>query len=1542
MYFYSSQPAFMKRMTGIIRSPYIWLFAILLLMPFTSKGQIIDTFPRDSTRFIRSLSKYMEDRISKDNEKEVESFITYWRTGKFKPSRRDSIVKISNSLLHNHANREPHFVDMIRVIKGIHHTRFDSLYFDAWMKGFNHIMKMDKGLLAQTREYFHFTLGFVESRGLNLSRARNWYALSRDYRFVYDSTLKVIYDKTPLKCRHRDDSIQIFQTSGTYYPFQKTWRGQGGEVTWERAGYSREQIHAQLDEYTIDLAKAEYQADSVLFIINLYFDKPILGELEDKLYHIIDPEDATYPVFRSYRKLFEIPNIYENMDFIGGFKMKGAQFIGSGGKGQEATLKVHRNGKVFMTARAQVFILSKDKAISRKAGITIHLKKDSIYHTGLGFNYNVNTRQIELISNENILSKSVYYNTYHQLSMKFDRLLWNTQQDKIYFTHSRNASMGQATFTSMNYFTLKRWLEIEMRDRTHPLIAVRNYHNQVNSRQFHAGAFARYMRLPPHQVRQRLMYLAQDGFVFYDMDSDTVTINDKLFDYIKARIGKIDYDVIQINSATSSPTHNAILDLSNMEMQINGVDRTFVSDSQNVVLYPDQDGLVMKKNRDFDFGGVVVGGLFTFYGDSLSFSYDDFSINMEKIDSLHMRYQTDKKNQYGRKVLANVQNTVNDLTGVLHIDHPDNKSGKKNYPHYPSFEGKKMSYVYYDHLFNGPYKRENFYFELYPFTMDSLDNFNPENMKFKGTFISAGIFPPIEETLELRDDNSLGFTKTTSMEGLPLYEGKGTWYEQIDMSNRGLKGQGRLTFLTAEARTQDILFFPDSTSIRAEQFTIGQKTTGIQYPDVAAQKVDIQWYPHQNDMHIWQSDQAFTMYEGKSSLQGYLNLTPTGLTGKGEMDMKKATLQSQHFDWEARSFEADTSNFRLRTLSQESFAFRSDTVNARIDFTDQTGRFETVNEYSISEFPHNLYQAYLDEFTWEMDSNRVQIESTPNPPEPDPFYSLKNTDFGGALYLSTHKGQDSLRYTSPRSTFHLGDTTIVSNGVKQLEVGDAKIFPDEQYLSIQRQADMDTLHKARVIAGMDQPQPHELFDASLKVKGRNNYGGSGNYRYTGQNPDPQIIHFSQIYVDDSLQTRANGKLPIKKNFRLSPWFEYTGDVHLRARRKLLRFDGNVRMTHSCNTIGRRYVQFESIIDPMDVHIPVGMKNLDLKGRKVFAGSYVTLDSSHVYSSFLTPRDDPSDDQIISSHGWLNYNPGKHSYEIASQERLNGQDSLSPYLALNRNTCQYHAEGKMNLGVDFGKLNIDPVGRLNHDLKTNEVKLNLTLPVEFLFSQAAMDSMAKDLAQNHGLQSIQPESETYRENLYRAVGESPTDKYFQTLQAPDSLSGKDQKMPQALDQNILFSNIEFTWNTSTNSFIARDNIHVAMINGQPVNKKMDGFIEIVKQKFGDKLYIYLTPDQNSYYFFYYFRGMLRTTASNRKFIKAIEEVPDRKRNIKEGWTNTVYRYILSTQTSFSRFKKHMRDVLKELPTEEQAQQQPSRQEEASGPKQEPSQSDDNQE
>ena len=84
--------------------------------------------------------------------------------------------------------------------------------------------------------YMDFTLGLAEEQALYLSSTRSWYATNANYNFVFDSTLKVTFTNTSLKCKFREDSIRIKDTRGTFYPFSIKWQGKNGKVTWERAG----------------------------------------------------------------------------------------------------------------------------------------------------------------------------------------------------------------------------------------------------------------------------------------------------------------------------------------------------------------------------------------------------------------------------------------------------------------------------------------------------------------------------------------------------------------------------------------------------------------------------------------------------------------------------------------------------------------------------------------------------------------------------------------------------------------------------------------------------------------------------------------------------------------------------------------------------------------------------------------------------------------------------------------------------------------------------------------------------------------------------------------------------------------------------------------------------------------------------------------------------------------------------------------------------------------------------------------------------------
>ncbi len=257
------------------------------------------------------------------------------------------------------------------------------------------------------------------------------------------------------------------------------------------------------------------------------------------------------------------------------------------------------------------------------------------------------------------------------------------------------------------------------------------------------------------------------------------------------------------------------------------------------------------------------------------------------------------------------------------IDSSNNKSGLINYPKYPIFQSYGNSYVYYDNpsVFNGIYKRNrDFYFQIYPYIIDSLDNFKKESMKFKGQFLSAKIFPVIPEELKLQPDYSLGFTHITPPEGLTLYEGKGKFTNKIILSNMGLKGNGTVNYLSSTINSNDIFFFPDSMNTIAPDFTLQAVATGTTYPQVNGQNVKIHWLPYLDQMQINNADKPFHMINNETTLNGNMVLGSKGLTGSGTMDMTSAVASSKLFKYGYSTIDADTSTFQLRNLHKEGFS----------------------------------------------------------------------------------------------------------------------------------------------------------------------------------------------------------------------------------------------------------------------------------------------------------------------------------------------------------------------------------------------------------------------------------------------------------------------------------------------------------------------------------------------------------------------------------------------------------------------------------------------
>jgi hypothetical protein len=95
---------------------------------------------------------------------------------------------------------------------------------------------------------------------------------------------------------------------------------------------------------------------------------------------------------------------------------------------------------------------------------------------------------------------------------------------------------------------------------------------------------------------------------------------------------------------------------------------------------------------------VVEAGLFTIFGHNFTFSYDTFKIRLQKIDSIKIEVETDKKDFYGNPITSRINSMIQLTTAELYIDDPNNKSGSRSLQQYPIINAITYSYIFYDKI----------------------------------------------------------------------------------------------------------------------------------------------------------------------------------------------------------------------------------------------------------------------------------------------------------------------------------------------------------------------------------------------------------------------------------------------------------------------------------------------------------------------------------------------------------------------------------------------------------------------------------------------------------------------------------------------------------------------------------------------------------------------------------------------------------------------------------------------------------------------------
>jgi len=1521
------------------------LGCIFLLFCFGIVGQTQFTNNREKfvKEFDKSLTEFGRGEFSDFAKKALPQMLL--ETSNFPEAYFTKMVETCNLMSAKNLKPYPEIYQYVFSVYSFIKGKQSTTSYQAWH---NTVDKMLDGKnIKRFEDFIDFFAGFFSERKLAEASNFTWYFEKGDYAFEFTDKPSISCKNGNLVCRvvNRNsktkddqpyiDSLVISNTNGSYDPLIKRWVGNGGNLTWEKVGIPREESIATIKYYDVSCKAPNFNADTVS-LKTKYFSYPIIGSVSDRAFTINREEDKIYPQFLSYEKRLVIKDIKPDVDYDGGFSMQGASFVGMGTSKDPARVILYRNGKPFIKAGGQVMYIYPTRFLSNGAATVMYLNSgDSITHPGCIFSYDLTKKLVEFTRNKTGNGMAPFSDTYHKLDGYVSKLTWKTDEQDIYFTFDFGTSQEQriARFESKDYFDEKLYDRIQGLETTNPLQQLWKYCYKYDEFSITEGKAATALNKTIDQARPILIDMSAYGFINYDQEANTVSINPKLDHFVQGKAKRKDYDYLnfvcdfrphelqgftddQIKNDQSLQdiqevykkqaeerrlmTYFGKMNLGTLELDLNAVDEITLSDKQFTKVFPQGSRVVVKQNRNFEFSGWINSGKIEVQALSANFNYGENKINLLKTYRSLLRVRP-LKEEDGKKVIA-MKSTINGIVGQLLVDDPTNRSGNNaDISTYPKLIIEKDCYVYYNSrtISRGVYDSSRFYYTVAPFEIDSMDNFNELSFHLIGELTSAGIFPKIKQDLVIMPDYSFGFSTKAPDGGYDFY-GTGAKYEnKILLSNNGLQGAGTINFVESTSISKALYFMPDST-VGFASFVNRPIEAGVQFPDVESKEAYICYVPKDNLLKASSTPQNdLNFFKGEAKLRGTALVRPNGMTGRGMFNFKTATTISTNYRFNRWEINADTSGFSLKnTFAEEGegpVAFSADDVQAHISFKERNGEFKNNKGTSQVNFPVNQYMCRMDRFSWFMDYAELQLDKAG---EKDITIET-DMDMVGPNFFSLHPDQDSLTFRVPVAKYDLKQRSIFCEQVKYVDVADARIFPDSLKMVIRKKAKIDMLHNAQITANYIT-QYHKFVQCDLDILARMDYKGQGTYPYYDRDSMLTNFFMERIYVDSTQQTEAVGKISQEAKFYLSKQFDYYGDVTVKAALPTIIFTGATRINHTCDKFPKTWITFSAKIDPDNIQIPIEPNMVDYENNPIFSGivwrNSPQTDSIRLYPVFLSPMAKWDDQPSMSVSGLLQYNPDAKEFQIGSKEKLLNRSEKGDFLSLHTETCSLHGEGKIGLGMDFGDVAVDAVGTADYDQSTGKTSMNLTARFNFPIEKSLMEDVATRINAVEGLKPMDLAATTFEQALVEWTDQRTADR----IKSDYTIKGEIRKMPEPLEKTITITGLKlmsFDKISNQERGLISVSATAVLLNmyEKPVVKQVplraffqQNYSEASPDKFGLQIDI---PGGRDYYFDYSMvkkDGDMRIISGDAEFTAAIDAIKEDKRKSKN------FKYETSTQ------------------------------------------------
>jgi hypothetical protein len=705
------------------------------------------------------------------------------------------------------------------------------------------------------------------------------------------------------------------------------------------------------------------------------------------------------------------------------------------------------------------------------------------------------------------------------------------------------------------------------------------------------------------------------------------------------------------------------------------------------------------------------------------------------------------------------------------------------------------------------------------------------------------------------------------------------------LSNKGLRADGEVAYLSSTTMSKSFVFFPDSMNTKSESFDIPQIANG-KYPPISGKGVYQHWMPYNDSMYVYKVKDPILVYNGKIDFSGSFILTPAELVGNGNMAYQNLNLSSTAFAFLPKNIKTQSGNVNIKSEGGGGkAALTAENVTADLDLTKDFGRFQNNVDTSKVFLPSNKFATTLNNFTYDITKKEVNFTKAANQAEED------------AYFISNNPEQDALQFKSKKASYNLTNQNIKAQGVPFLVIADSKIFTPNKEIQIEKEGNLGSIAGAEIVTD-EESENHKIYNATVNIFSQKKFTGFGDYDYVDITKKKYRITFSDIRVNEQGNTVAKGTIMDTSNFFLGPNVRYSGSVNLLSTRKELAFDGYMLADNKVKGLRTEAVKVSEIIDPAKVFFTIDAP-LGKDGKELYTGTFISSDSSKIYNLLFGKKKNPTDVAIFTTTGTFLYDPTDEEFVYGPRVKAmpdpgDGSDMKEGNIfRFSPSKNSVYTEGNYNLGFQNKTVSMAAAGNYNYLYSNNSNVFDLVMLVDFPMADDPAKIMTDSLL-DHGtaLEDLQLNRPEVYEPVFTLVkNKKDKQKALDEITANGVIPQNDD-----LNKTFVFTDLKMRYVDSLAAFVSTGKFGLANAKKVIINKTIGGVIELSKDKEGNHLSLLIEPVEGSYHYFGIVNDNVNYLSSDLIFVDKTTETANKLEKSNKG-----LRLKLATVKEASRLK-----------------------------------------